>query len=367
MRDEAESTMSLRGSDIGQWAQAGGDLARTPSAAVAGLRKAAGAGRRDARSKLWQGFYLAEATLLYRELRRRGVRHVHAHFANVASDVARLVVALGRAEDGPNAGWRWSFTMHGPTEFSEISAHDLPAKVVDADGVSCISDFCRSQLMRLVDPAHWSKLRVVRMGVDPTRYTPPVDGRVRAAGEALRVLSVGRLVPEKGAPVLVEALAQLVSQGVLVEARIVGAGPLKERLEAMISERGLSNQVTLTGPIGQDELPDVYRWADVFVLPSFQEGLPVVLMEALATECAVVTTQIAGIGELVVDGVTGHLLPAGRVDLLAEALAGLAEDPALRLRLGRAGRQAVLDEFTVETTGPAMSEFLSGVTEKAAE
>ena len=196
------------------------------------------------------------------------------------------------------------------------------------------------------------------MTVDPQTYAPP--STPRPAQGPLRLLSVGRLVPEKGAPVLLEALTLLRERGVDVRARIVGGGPRADSLAADVTRRGLDDVVDLVGPVGQDEMPGEYHRADVFVLPSFQEGLPVVLMEALATELPVVTTRIAGVAELVVDGENGRLVPAGRADLLADAIASLL-DPAVRARLGRAGRARVEREFTPATQAPAMAEFLARV------
>nr|WP_284302772.1 glycosyltransferase [Mobilicoccus caccae] len=143
--------------------------------------------------------------------------------------------------------------------------------------------------------------------------------------------------------------------------RIVGAGHLHDSLAATIAETGLTSQVELVGPVGQDHLPDLYRDSDVFVLPSFSEGLPVVLMEAMATGIPVVTTQIAAVTEMVTDGVHGRVVPPGRADLLADALTDLARDPARRIEMGRAGRETVLAEFVPEVTGPAMARFLTGL------
>lgn len=363
MRDEAGRTPTLHGTSPADIAAAHAALARrSPAGYAAGLATAARGGRTAVKPKVWQGFYFAEAVVLYERLRASGVRHLHAHFANVACDVARIVTAIGRAEDGPDAGWRWSFTMHGPTEFEEVSAHDLPAKVEDADGVSAISDFCRSQLMRLVGPEHWAKIDVVHMTVDPEAYAPPPG---RAVEGPMDLLSVGRLVPEKGSPVLLEAVSLLRERGVDVHLRLVGGGPLADSLAADVARRGLESVVDLVGPVGQDDMPAEYRRADVFVLPSFQEGLPVVLMEALATELPVVTTRIAGVAELVVDGTNGRLVPAGRADLLADAVASLA-DPDTRAGFGAAGRRAVETAFTPLTQAPAMAEFLARVTPRGA-
>lgn len=362
MVEDAASTPTLRGSTPSTWAAAHGRLARrNPAVLAAGLRRALGSGPRTPRGRTWQLFYLAEAVLLYERLRERGITHVHAHFANVACDVARLVTYLGRTEDGPGSSWRWSFTMHGPTEFEAVDAFDLPAKVRSADGVSCISDFCRSQLMRFVEPEHWDKLDVVRMSVDADRYHPaPVATPPAETSRPLRLLYVGRLVPEKGSPVLLDALSRLTAAGVETRTRIVGSGRLHDSLSADIAERNLSG-VDLSGPLGQDQLPEIYRDADVFVLPSFSEGLPVVLMEAMATGIPVVTTQIAAVTEMVHDGVHGRVVPPGRADLLADALADLAADPARRREMGRAGRETILAEFVPDVTGPAMARFLEGV------
>lgn len=336
-------------------------LRRAPRAWTSGLVRALTSGDTTARARVWQSFYFAEAVVLFDELRRRGLRHVHVHFANVSADVARLVVHLGRLVDGPDAGWRWSMTMHGPTEFEAVEKVDLAAKVRSADGVACISDFCRSQLMRLVTPADWHKLALVHMAVDPERYAPPPEGRVATGSRPLRILDVGRLVPEKGAPVLVDAVAMLRDAGVDVEVRFVGAGELEDDLRARITSHGLEDRVTLLGAVGQDDILAQYHWADVFVLPSFQEGLPVVIMEALATELPVVTTRIAAIEELVVDGEMGRVVAPGRADLLARALSELASDGELRVRMGRAGRAAVLESFTTDTTAGPMTTFLTAV------
>lgn len=364
MRREAVHTQTLRGTNARRWAQALTRLSRRrPDVLAAGVRLAATSGRLAMRTKTWQFFYLAEAVLLYDRLRQSGVRHVHAHFANVGADVARLTAGLGRAEDGPDSDWRWSFTMHGPTEFEDVESFDLAAKVRDADAVSCISDFCRSQLMRFVEPVHWNKLHVVRMSVDTARYHPGAD-RVPLGDElAGRLLTVGRLVPEKGSPVLLDALARLNDRGIHTIATVVGAGPLNESLRVQRHALGLDQHVDLAGPIGQDDLPQVYRAADVFVLPSFSEGLPVVLMEAMASGLPVVTTQIAAVGELVRDGVNGRIVPPGRADLLAEAIADVIGDPARARAWGRAGRETVCREFATGVTGQAMASFLAGVHE----
>ncbi|MEZ0491255.1 glycosyltransferase family 4 protein [Kineococcus sp. TBRC 1896] len=362
-RAEAATTTTLLGSPARDWARAG---LRTVRTGLPGLvrtaARAARSGPATARSRTWQAFYLAEALLLFDTLRERGIRHVHVHFANNGADVARLVVTLGLAVEGPDSGWRWTMTMHGPTEFEAVEAFDLPAKVRSAHAVACISDFCRGQLMRHSPPQEWDKLHLVRMAVDVERFADAGAERLRRAGEGLRVLFVGRLVPEKGPSVLVAAIDLLRRRrpDVPLDVRIVGRGPLHDDLGRQIADRGLQDHVTLVGPVANEDLPALHAWSDVFCLPSFAEGVPVVLMEAMATGAPVVTTPVAGIPELVRDGVSGRLVPPGRADLLADALAALADAGAAgRARLGAAGREHVRSEFSPQLNAHRLLEVLS--------
>jgi glycosyltransferase involved in cell wall biosynthesis len=312
------------------------------------IRDAMRASAGGIRGALWQLFYVAEALLLARELRRRGIDHVHAHFANVASDVARLATAFDRASGRPGA--TWSFTMHGPTEFADVQRFGLATKAAEADLVVCISDYARSQLMALIPESRWDRLAVVHCGIDPSRFTPAA----RPVDRAAHVLCVGRLVPEKGQALLVEAVALLAERGVDVRLTLVGDGPSRPAIEALAGP-----SVTLTGAIGQDDILRHYQEADIFCLPSFAEGVPVVLMEAMATGLPVVTTRITGVPELVEDGVSGVLVPPGRVDLLADALQKLASDPELRRRFGDAGRAAVVAGFDADRSAAQLRELFA--------
>jgi colanic acid/amylovoran biosynthesis glycosyltransferase len=345
-RAEAERTTALLGQPPAAYAGALLELVRTrPTALLRGLATAWTSGPRTARAKLWQHFYLVEAALLVQHLRRRGVRHVHVHFANNGADVARLAVALGRAVDGAGAGWRWTFSMHGPTEFTDPVGHDLAAKVRSADAVACISDYCRDELGALVGAGETDHLGLVRMGVDVTRFAPAAERRAARAPGPLRLLFVGRLVPEKGPSDLLAAVARLRAAGRDLDVVVVGNGPLREQLAAEVAAQGLQDVVRLLGPVGQDDLPAWYEWADVFCLPSYAEGVPVVLMEAMATQLPVVTTRIAGIPELVRDGDTGLLVEPGRPELVAAAVERLAAAPAERAELGRRARRRIVEEF----------------------
>jgi colanic acid/amylovoran biosynthesis glycosyltransferase len=317
-----------------------------PARYLATLRLALAMSAGGMRANLWQLFYFAESILVWSECRRRRVRHVHAHFANVASAVALLAADFGQSD-----GCRWSFTMHGYTEFDEVTRYALAEKVRRAAFVSCISDFCRSQLLKLVEPGYWDKLVVVRCGLD-TREVRALPARRQADapagdGTPLRLLFVGRLVPEKGVPVLLGALAELKRRGLKVDAVLVGDGPYRDELVAASRRLGLAEQLEFTGALTGTAIAPRYREADVFCLPSFAEGLPVVLMEAMANELPVVTSRLAGIAELVDDGVNGYVVPPAREDVLVDALQSLAADPGLRARMGRAGRERVLRDYDV--------------------
>jgi colanic acid/amylovoran biosynthesis glycosyltransferase len=313
-------------------------------------------GRPGLRGRLWQVFYFAEAIQVWRECQKQGVSHIHAHFANVGSDVALLAAHYGAAAGrGPRT---WSFTMHGPAEFYDVTAHRLPEKVAASDFVACISDFCRSQLMGFSAREEWPKLHVVHCGVDTEKFAQRAGTSAR---EGLRIVNVGRLVDVKGQALLLEALAQLRADGLDVQATIIGDGPERERLRALAGELGVEAAVEFTGAVGQDDIRGYYERADLFCAPSFAEGVPVVLMEAMATGLPVVATQVMGVPELVEDGVTGRLVPPGRADLVAEAIRGLAEQPDERARMGECGRAKVAAEFDVHGSAVRLERLFEGV------
>jgi glycosyltransferase involved in cell wall biosynthesis len=302
-----------------------------------------------ARSALWRLFYFAEGVLLWDECRRRDLRHLHAHFANVGSDVSLLAAHVG----GP--GWSWSFMMHGCTELFDERPHRLPDKIRRASLVVCNSHFTRAQLMKLVGRDEWEKLQVVPCGIDMRSLARLPH---RPPGGPLRILTVGRLVPGKGHAVLLEALASLRHQGIQTLATFVGDGPEREPLERLAEELRLD--VRFAGAVGQDELGAYYENAQLFCLPTFAEGLGVVLLEAMGHGLAVVSTRVMGVPEVVDDGETGLLVLPGRADLLADAIARLGAASDLRERMGLAGRRRVVEEFGLERQGASVARLLAG-------
>ena len=263
-------------------------------------------------------------------MERRGVRHIHVHHANVSSDVALLATRFANAA-GSAPHWTWSITIHGPTELLDVEGHKLRAKVADAARVVCTSDFAHSQVASLTAPGDLAKVVTVRCGVDVERFAPRAEPR--PGGGPLELLCVAALSRRKGHRVLLEALREV--EGVRLT--LAGDGPERAALEALARELGVADRVRFLGAVAHDDVPGLYRESDAFCLPSFAEGLPTVLMEAMACCLPVVATNVMGTAELVEDGVSGLVVAPARPDRIAGALRGAARRPGLRDRMGAAG------------------------------
>jgi glycosyltransferase involved in cell wall biosynthesis len=318
----------------------------------------ASSGPAGLRGRLWQFIYFVEAVVLWNECRRRGIRHLHVHFANVSADVAMLVTAIGNQAESSQR-WSWSFTMHGPTEFFDVHRFRLASKVRAAEFVVCISDYARSQLMALGGHKVWEKLHIVHVGIPIDQFTrmgPKVSG-----AQAPVVLCVGRLVADKGQALLIEALSELHERDAKIAAHLVlaGDGPERSMLESLARDLGIAEHVSFLGSVGQDRTRGLYEAADIFCLPSFAEGVPVVLMEAMALEVPVITTAITGVPELVEDRVSGVLVRPGSVSALTDAIDRLIRDAELGRALAEAGRQKVLDAFDVECSARELRQLFA--------
>ena len=282
--------------------------------------------------------YLAEACRVAAWLRESGAVHLHAHFGTNPAEIAMLIEALG----GPP----YSFTVHGPEEFDKPEFLGLGEKMRRASFVVAISAFGRSQLYRWVGHAHWPKLKVVHCGLEPAFHQ--VDAVAPPA--ASRLVCVGRLCEQKGQLLLVQALARVVARGRAVELVLAGDGEMRGEIESCIDALGLRAQVRITGWISSTQVRNEILAARALVLPSFAEGLPVVLMEAMALRRPVITTYVAGIPELVRSPDDGWLVPAGDGDALAEAIeACLAASPEQLARMGEGARERVLLRHDVDT------------------
>ncbi|MBL9051529.1 MAG: glycosyltransferase family 4 protein [Tabrizicola sp.] len=283
---------------------------------------------------LWQLFYFAEAGVLAEHLRQRGVRHLHNHFGNSSCSVAMLASSLSEIP--------FSFTEHGPAIFFEVKDWALSEKIARAKFVVAISHFCRSQLMLFSRPADWDKIAIVHCGVEVTAY-----GNHPREGFGKRIAFVGRLDPVKGALLLVEAMAQVLRTHPDATLSLAGDGPARAPAEARARALGIEGAVHFLGYLSQGQVAELLDQSDMLVLPSFAEGLPVVYMEALASRIPVVASRVAGVQELVEDGVTGYTVPPGDVVSLADRIARLMSDPALALSMGKAGRHAVERDFDI--------------------
>jgi colanic acid/amylovoran biosynthesis glycosyltransferase len=219
--------------------------------------------------------------------------------------------------------------------------------------VACISHFCRSQMMCFAAPADWPKLKIVHCGVDPAEF-PVVEHR----GFGNRLLFVGRLAGVKGVPVLLEALARVRNERPNVVLRIAGDGPERAAVEALAGRLGLAQNVQFLGYQTQTQVRELLRETDVFVMASFAEGVPVVLMEAMASGVPVVSTNIAGVPELVEDNVSGRLVPPGDAESLAAHVSALLSDPEMRARFGAAGRAKVEREFNLPAEAARLRHVL---------
>lgn len=295
---------------------------------------------------LWQLFYFLEAAVLARHLSAQGVRHVHNHFADSSGSVTMLTAAL--------AGIPFSMTMHGPALFYEPRWWRLDEKTARAAFVSCISYFCRSQAMYFSKPEYWDKLKIVHCGVDPARY-----GRADIP-RGKHVIFVGRLAAVKGLPMLVEAFARVKVKHSDARLSIVGDGPERKPAEARVAGLGIGDAVTFHGYKSSDEVAGLLAQSDVMVLPSFAEGVPVVLMEAMASGLPVIASRVAGVQELVEDGVSGYAVPPGDLDSLSERLDALLSDPELCARMGAAGQAKVAAEFDQAAEARWLEQILSG-------
>ena len=290
--------------------------------------------------------YLAEACRIIPWLEDFGAHHVHAHFGTNSAEVVMLANALG----GPT----YSFTVHGPNEFDKPQFLGLGEKVRRSAFVVAISSYGRSQLYRWVDHAHWFKVKVVHCGLEPAfRQVVPTPPDI-----APRMISIGRLCEAKGQLLLIEAVHRLAQKGIKFELVLAGDGEMRMELEKLIDQYGLSKQVRITGWISSSQVREEILAARGMVMPSFAEGLPVVIMEAMTLRRPVLTTYVAGIPELVRPGIDGWLFPAGSIDALTAAMEDfLSKSPEELKKMGESAYQRVIERHSIDTEAEKLAEF----------
>lgn len=287
------------------------------------------------RGILYQLFYFAEAGVVAREMQSKKLQHLHNHSPQSSGTVTMLAAAMG--------GFTFSLTLHGPYVFFEAEKWCLGEKLKRALFTSCISHFARSQGMLYAPLEVWPKLHIVHCGVTPEQFEP-----VCHHGVGNRLLYVGRLAATKGLPILLESMTVLQTLFPDLVLTIVGDGSDKLLLQELVEEMELQQSIKFVGYQSQSKVREYMQHTDVLVLPSFAEGIPVVLMEAMAAAVPVVATRIAGIGELVEHGASGYLVPPGDEDSLTKAIENLLRDDQLRTAFGRVGRTTIEKEFNVD-------------------
>lgn len=319
---------------------------RRPRAFAGAVRAAVRLGWRSDRGLLRHAAYLAEACVLLRWLSRARVEHLHAHFGSNPAAVALLCRLLG----GP----RYSFTVHGPEEFDKPAFLGLREKIQHAAFVVAVSSYGRAQLCRWARFEDWQKLQVIRCGLDAALLRAPAT----PSPSAPRLVCVARLNEQKGHMLLVEAVARLREEGREVEVLLAGDGPLRPHVEAAVRRLGVEASVRIGGWMSADQVRAALLASRALLLPSFAEGLPVVLMEAFALGRPAITTAIAGIPELVEPGVSGWLVPAGSVDALVGAMReALDASPARLEAMGRAGALRVRERHDADAEAAKLARL----------
>lgn len=283
-------------------------LIRKPNSFFKSFWLATKMGFRSDRLLPYHWMYFLEACQITKWVKHSGAQHIHAHFGTNSAEIVMLARVLGAPQ--------FSFTVHGPEEFDKPQFIKLTEKVARASFVVAISSFGRSQLYRWIAYQDWPKVKVVHCGLEPAFFA---DEAV-ALNEAKRLVCVGRLCEQKGQLLLVQAMKLLMDRGIEFELVLAGDGEMRAEIEQLISEYHLSAHIKITGWISSDQVRQEIQAAQALVLPSFAEGLPVVIMEAMSLYRPVLTTYIAGIPELVTDKIEGLLFEAGSIDAIVDAI-----------------------------------------------
>jgi len=304
-------------------------------------------GFRSDRGVLRQVAYLLESCVLFNWQRDKKIEHVHAHFGTNSTSVVMFAYLLG--------GAGYSFTVHGPEEFDKPEFISLAEKIKHSCFVVAISSYGRSQLFRWVAAEQWPKVKIIHCGLDADFL---VDDESNEANVTKQLLCVGRLCEQKGQLLLLESMRSLKELGVDCKLVLAGDGPMRAEVEKRILEYSLSDRVKITGWVSSDQIKKLLIESRGLVLPSFAEGLPVVIMEALALYRPVISTYVAGIPELIKHDENGWLVPAGDVSALTEVMqAMLNADSDTLLRMGQHGHDAVNVQHNIETEAAKLSKL----------
>ena len=302
------------------------------------------------RDLIWAQFHFVEAVFLSRKLRETGVDHLHNHFANSGATVGLLAAHLARIP--------WSLTLHGISETDHPAGATLPDKLARAQFVACASRFMMAQGMRRLDPEEWGKFKLVRCGVDLDRLPKMEAG---AGSTSTRLVCVGRLSAEKGYFGLIEALSDPRLADADYRLRIVGDGPQDEQIRREVAAADLKNRIEFLGALPEDQTLSEIARSDVLILPSLMEGLPVVLIEALALGKPVIASGVAGIPEIVRNGQNGYMIEPGNWAQLADRIHDILADSEHLARLTGHARDNFDTDFEIgKAVEPLIEQFGKG-------
>lgn len=315
---------------------------RKPLSYLHTLKTALGHHLPGLKNTLWSLFQFAEGIVLAHHLQQKPVQHLHIHFANAGANVGMIACTYLELS--------WSMTLHGTSCFDYPWGPLLGPKLEKCTFANCISYFGLSQAFRAVSPQHWHKLFVSRCGIelDAVNLAKSNLANYQKDTSIIRIISVGRLHVEKGYPVMINAFVDALKVVPNMELVLLGDGPYRNELEAYIREKGIADKVIFRGAVPEQTVLDEMVHADIFALSSFMEGIPMVLMEAMVLEVPVIAPRLAGIPELVIDKENGLLFDPANSAQMAKYIIELALDKEKRIRYGKAGKQKVLSEFTIE-------------------
>ena len=290
------------------------------------------------------GYFLEELVLLT-HLKKLEVSHVHIHFANPA---ASLLLPINK-----HTNIDYSLSVHGPEIFYNTDKNLLEEKFRDALFIRGIGFFCRSQIMRFLDIKQWEKVHMVPCGVDPEIYRRSELPK----NEIVNIVSVGRLTPSKGQIVILKALNRLAKKGIDFKLNIIGGGVDASLLKSYTKENDLESYINFLGVRSREETKEILKNMDIFTLPSFAEGIPVSLMEAMSMEIPVVSTVINGIPELIQNDKNGYLVMPSDIEGLANVFEKLILDDVLRKKIGVEGRKIIKNKYNIYKSTEKMVEL----------
>ena len=300
-------------------------------------------------------FLFPKSIYFARQLKEMNFDHIHAHFVWINGIAAQVAADL--------IGISYSIHAHAWDIFQRKSVC-VQRQIYLATVAVTISEYHHQFLSKLCPQKNVKDIRVVHCGLDPLEFSPD---HVSSEDSFVHILSIGRLLTKKGFEYLIDACALLAARGYSFRCSIIGEGPLSDTLQARIDKHNLQDRVSLIGAKNLTEILDIYHHSDIFALACIvtnfgdRDGIPVVLMEAMAMQVPVITTPVSGNPELVIDGKTGLMVPERDPEALALAIEKLIKDQDLRIQLGKQGRQAILDGFDIHNTSAQMADIFQKI------